>query len=64
MAIEVRNEHIEEIKKLIEEHDTASVSRLIAGLHSSDIGRILAGLDKAAAVELFKLLQPELASEV
>lgn len=64
MAIEVRNEHIEEIKKLIEGHDTASVSRLIAGLHASDIGRILAGLDKAAAVELFKLLPPELASEV
>ncbi len=64
MAIEVRNEHIEEIKKLIEGHDTASVSRLIAGLHSSDIGRILAGLDEASAVELFKLLEPEAASEV
>jgi len=64
MAVEVKNDHIEEIKTLLESHDTDALRRLVAELHASDIGRALSELEDSEAVELFKLLTPEAASEV
>ncbi len=63
MTVEVKSDHIEEIKALLERGDEPAISALLSELHSSDIGRILAGLEEEEATRVFKLLSPELASE-
>ncbi|MBI5492459.1 MAG: magnesium transporter [Deltaproteobacteria bacterium] len=63
MTVEVKNDHIEEIRLLLEGGDEHAVSSFLSGLHASDIGRTLAGLAEEDAVKVFKLLSPELASE-
>ncbi len=63
MTVEVKNDHIEEIRLLLESGDEHAVSTFLSGLHASDIGRTLAGLEEEDAVKVFKLLSPELASE-
>lgn len=64
MAIEVKKEHIDEIKGLIEKGDLSGVEMLLSDLHPSGIGRVLMTLEEQEAVEVFKRLKPELASEV
>ncbi len=64
MAIEVKKEHIDEIKGLIEKGDLSGMEMLLSDLHPSGIGRVLMTLEEQEAVEVFKRLKPELASEV
>lgn len=64
MDIEVKNEHIEEIKSLLESRNEERIAAFVAELHSSDIGKILASLPQDDAVVLFSHLETELASEV
>lgn len=64
MSVETKKDHIEEIKTLLERLDHDSLRQLVAGMHASDIGKVLSELEDEEAVELFKLLTPEAASEV
>ncbi|HLC18547.1 MAG TPA: magnesium transporter [Thermodesulfobacteriota bacterium] len=64
MTVEIKDEHIERVKGLLERRDREAVDRLLSGLHASDIGRMFAGLDEEEALELFKLLTSVMASEV
>ncbi|MBI5344101.1 MAG: hypothetical protein HZB83_02000, partial [Deltaproteobacteria bacterium] len=63
MAVNFKNEQIDEIKALLLRKDTWAVGKLTQQLHASDIGKILSGLEEAEAVEFFKVLEPESASE-
>ena len=64
MSADVKKDHIEEVKALLESRDMGALGRLVAEMHASDIGRVLSELEDPEAVELFKLLTPEAASEV
>ncbi|MBI5587147.1 MAG: magnesium transporter [Deltaproteobacteria bacterium] len=64
MSVEAKKDHIEEIKTLLERLDHDSLRQLVAEMHASDIGKVLSELEDEEAVELFKLLTPEAASEV
>lgn len=64
MVIEVKKEHIDEIKGLIEKGDLSGIEMLLSDLHPSGIGRVLMALEGHEAVEVFKRLKPDLASEV
>jgi len=63
-STEVKNDHIEEVKALLESGRLSDVSALIEELHASDIGRIIAALEEEDAIRVFKLLEPEDASQV
>lgn len=64
MAIEFKEDHISEIKTLLEEGREEAITRLLSELHASDIGKVLSGLEEEEAIRVFKLLDPESASEV
>lgn len=64
MTIEVKNEHVEEIRGFLETGNQAGLDRLLTELHPSDIGKVLMSMEEKEAVELFRRLEPELASEV
>ena len=63
-AIEVKNDHIEEVKGHIEAGRENEIAALLAELHTSDIGRLVAALEEEDAVKLFKFLAPDKASAV
>ena len=63
-AIEVKNDHIEEVKGHIEAGRESEIAALLAELHTSDIGRLVAALEEEDAVKLFKFLAPDKASAV
>ena len=63
-AIEVKNDHIEEVKGHIEAGRYSEIAALLAELHTSDIGRLVAALEEEDAVKLFKFLAPDKASAV
>jgi len=63
-STEVKNDHIEEVKALLEKGRESEVSALLEELHASDIGRIIAALEEEDAIRVFKLLEPEEASHV
>ena len=63
-AIEVKNDHIEEVKGHIEAGRESEIAALLAELHTSDIGRLVAALEEEDAVKLFKFLTPDKASAV
>jgi magnesium transporter len=63
-AVEVKNDHIEEVKGLIEAGRDSEIAALLAELHTSDIGRLVAHLEEEDAVKVFKLLPPDKASAV
>ncbi len=63
MAVDAKNDHIEDIKTLLERRDMDALRSFVAELHASDIGRVLSGLEDEEAMEVFKLLTPEAASE-
>jgi magnesium transporter len=63
-AIEVKNDHIEEVKGLIEAGRESEVAALLGELHTSDIGRLVAALEEDEAVKVFKFLPPDKASAV
>lgn len=57
-------DHTEEVKGLLEHRNVPAITKLLGDLHAADIGNILTALEEADAIELFKHLSPELASEV
>lgn len=61
---EVKNDHIEEVKDLIESGRESEIAAILEELHASDIGRIIAALEEEDAIRVFKLLEPEEASLV
>ncbi|MCC6501816.1 MAG: magnesium transporter [Deltaproteobacteria bacterium] len=61
---EVKNDHIEEVKDLVEAGRENEAAALLGELHASDIGRIIAALEEDNAIRVFKLLEPEEASLV
>lgn len=63
-AIEVKNDHIEEVKAHLEAGREKEVAALLEELHTSDIGRLVAALDEDEAIAVFKLLMPDKASAV
>ena len=63
-AIEVKNDHIEEVKGHIEAGRENEIAALLAELHTSDIGSLVAALEEEDAVKLFKFLTPDKASAV
>jgi magnesium transporter len=63
-STEVKIDHIEEVKGLIEAGRESEVASLLEELHTSDIGRIVAALEEDNAIKVFKLLAPENASAV
>lgn len=63
-AVEVKNDHIEEVKGHIEAGRENEVAALLAELHTSDIGRLVAALEEEDAIKVFKLLPPDKASAV
>lgn len=64
MDVEIKNDHIDEVKGYLEANDEAAVERLISEFHASDLGKLLTGLEEEEAVRVFRLLTPEAASEV
>lgn len=63
MPGEVKNDHIEEIRELLGRKDLDALKSLVSEMHASDTGKALSELEDEEAVELFKLLTPEAASE-
>jgi magnesium transporter len=63
MTQKVRENHIKEIRSLLEVSDRQGIEALLATLHASDIASILGSLEEKDAVELFGHLTPERASE-
>lgn len=63
-AIEVKNDHIEEVKGHIEAGRDSEIAALLAELHTSDIGRLVAALEEEDAIKVFKFLAPDKASAV
>ncbi|MBI5971048.1 MAG: magnesium transporter [Deltaproteobacteria bacterium] len=59
-----KTDHAEEVKRLLERKNEPALTGLLEELHAADIGRVLGALEEADAIELFKYLSPELASEV
>ena len=64
MGVEVKNDHIDEVRGYLEADREEEISALLSTLHSSDIGRLLKSLDDEEAQRVFKLLSPEQASAV
>ncbi|MFQ5441122.1 MAG: magnesium transporter [Thermodesulfobacteriota bacterium] len=64
MTVELTENHVEEIKELLESRDREAVEKLLSGLHASDIGRMFKGLDEEEALALFRMLTDIMASEV
>ncbi|MFQ5736118.1 MAG: magnesium transporter [Thermodesulfobacteriota bacterium] len=63
MAVEARNDYIERVRTFLEHNDEGGLERFLSGLHASEIGRVLSGVSDEEAKYLFKLLDPESASE-
>ncbi len=59
-----KTDHTEEVKALLERRNEPAITKLLNELHAADIGRTLSALEESEAIELFKYLSPELASEV
>ncbi len=64
MAVEVRKDHFEQLKHLLEVKDEEGIKKLLSPLHASDIAKIFKELRTEDVVRIFKLLPPEVASEV
>ncbi|MBI1912062.1 MAG: magnesium transporter [Deltaproteobacteria bacterium] len=64
MTTEVKNDHIEEIRALLEAQNEDAITHLLSDLHASDIGRMLMSMEEEEAIAVFKLLDPEMASAV
>lgn len=64
MGTKAKIAHIDEVKAHLEAGETRPVRDILADMHGADIGKLLAGLSEPEAAEVFRLLEPEEASEV
>ncbi len=64
MGSKAKIAHIDEVKGHLEAGAIQPVRDILADMHGADIGKLLAGLSVQEAAEVFRLLEPEEASEV
>ena len=64
MIAETKNYPINELRQCLENKDSDGIGRIVGDMHAADVGRVLSALDASEAVELFKYLEPDLASQV
>jgi len=63
MAAEAGNDYIEIVRTFLEHNDLGGLDRYLSDLHASELGRLLAGVSVEEARYIFRLLDPESASE-
>jgi len=63
MAAEAGNDYIENVRTFLEHNDVGGLDHYLSGLHASELGRLLAGVSVEEARYIFRLLDPESASE-
>jgi len=63
MASESGNDYIEKVRTFLEHNDEGGLDHYLSGLHASEVGRLLADVSVEEARYIFKLLDPERASE-
>ncbi|MDP2688731.1 MAG: magnesium transporter, partial [Deltaproteobacteria bacterium] len=63
MTVEAKNDYIEKVRDFLEQNDESGLERFLSGLHASELGRVLSGVSIEEAKYLFRLLDPERASE-
>ena len=65
MTVDVKDDHIEEVRELLERSEHEQAAGLLGELHASDIARILSGIEEEEqAIGAFRFLPSELAGEV
>ncbi|MEE8575463.1 MAG: magnesium transporter, partial [Thermodesulfobacteriota bacterium] len=64
MTHEVKTNHIDDIKGLIEDRNEERIKDYLSSLHFSDIARVLEAIEEDDMVYAFRLLTPDVASEV
>ncbi|MBI5235987.1 MAG: magnesium transporter [Deltaproteobacteria bacterium] len=64
MLVETKDYPINELRQCLENKDSDGIGRLVNDMHAADVGRVLTALDAEEAVELFKYLEPDPASQV
>ncbi len=63
MAAKAGNDYIEDVRTFLEHNDVGGLDRYLSNLHASELGRLLAGVSVEEARYIFRLLDPESASE-
>ncbi len=63
MTVEAKNDYIEKVRDFLEQNDEGGLERFLSSLHASELGRVLSGVSVEEAKYLFRLLDPERASE-
>ena len=64
MSTEQEINYVELVREPLAARDDAALSKFLAPLHPSDIARLFEALDSVEMVLLFRLLKPDVASEV
>src|SRR4030065_853036 len=63
MAAEAGNDYIEIVRTFLEHNDLGGLDRYLSDLHASEVGRLLSGVSVEEARDIFRILDPESASE-
>lgn len=64
MVVKTKNYPIDDLRQCLEHKDSGGIGRLLGDMHAADVGRVLSALQVNEAIELFKYLEPDLASQV
>ncbi|MFZ3072729.1 MAG: magnesium transporter [Thermodesulfobacteriota bacterium] len=64
MTAEAKELPLKKLKELLKQNDSNGVNALLSPLHHSDIAKLIEGVTEDEAVEIFRLLDNETASEV